>query len=84
MRSYQEKAFRNAARIRSCRLHDFDWKKAIADYKARQEKLGVVLGVRPVIMCRCKNCGGKISVLYAGAYMDAVEHMKAIQSQLNG
>lgn len=81
MKSYQEKAFRNAARIKSCKLHDFDWKKAIADHKARQEELGVILGVRPVIMCRCKNCGGKISVLYAGAYMDAVEHMKKIQGE---
>ncbi len=72
----QKRAVKNAARINGCPLHDFDWRGAIKAEKNRrlamQEETGIILNVRTPIYCRCKNCGGKISVLYAAAYMDGV------------
>ena len=78
----QEKARRNEARINSCKLHNFDWRKSLADAKERREKWAIETPM-PVTMtgdiyCRCKNCGGRISVMYAAPYMEAVEHVKKL------
>lgn len=79
----KEKARRNAARIKSCKLHDFDWKKSLADEKARQDEIAVSIPI-PIfyrVCCRCKNCGGKMPLIYAAPYMDAVAHMKKLKEE---
>ncbi len=78
----KEKTRRNAARINSCKLHDFDWRKRIEAEKKRRENSGVEVPIPPTIKteisCRCKNCGGKMPVSYAAPYMEALEHAKAL------
>lgn len=70
-----EKMRRNRARILSCKLHWFNCKGAIAREKAKQEKWGVSVPLPPIVIrCRCKNCGGTMSLMYAGPYMDALKH----------
>lgn len=73
----RERAWRNQARLKSCTIHEFDWRGAIkaerARRLARQEETGVIVNVRLPYICRCKNCGGKVLVEYAGAYMDGVK-----------
>lgn len=79
-----EKARRNLLKINACILHDFDWKQSIRKYQAwrieQQDKYGVegtcFTGSPLTIRCRCKNCGGTMSVGYAAPYMDAVNHIK--------
>lgn len=57
-------------------MHSFDCDAAIKREKAKQEKWGVSFPVPPIaIKCRCKNCGGTISVMYAAPYMDALKHV---------
>ena len=79
-----ERLKRNIARLNSCALHEFQWrddvKRAVERKRRMEEETGVSLGVRVPIWCRCKNCGGKVSLQYAGGYMDAVKQMKK-QSQ---
>lgn len=69
----QKRIARNAARLACCEVHDFDWqdaaRRAKARKKAREDRYGVILGVREIVWCRCKNCGGKISIDYAVPYM---------------
>jgi len=84
----REKTRRNNARINSCKLHNFNWKKSIADAKERRDKWPKEKPMPATMMadiyCRCKNCGGRISVAYAGPYMEAVEHMKKLRKEGNG
>lgn len=79
-----EKVRRNLLKINACTLHDFDWKQSIRKYQTwrieQQERYGVE-AIYPIsnpltIRCRCKNCGGTMSVGYAAPYMDAVNHIK--------
>lgn len=84
-----EKRRRNAARLARCPLHDFDWRAAIAKQMNRraavQERYGITVNVRAQWFCRCKNCGGKIAVEYAGAYMDGVrDARRAMQREEGG
>lgn len=79
-----EKARRNMLKVKACTLHDFDWKQSIKNFQAwkakQQERYGVEIphftGNPLIIRCRCKNCGGVMSVGYAAPYMDAVNHIK--------
>lgn len=72
----RKKEQRNKARILNCKLHSFDCYGAIQREKAKQDKYGVIVPLPPIaIRCRCKNCGGTMSLMYAGPYMDAVKHM---------
>lgn len=72
----RKKEQRNKSRILGCKLHSFDCFEAIQREKARQEKYGVRLPLPPIaVRCRCKNCGGTMSLMYAAAYMEAVKHM---------
>lgn len=74
------RAQHNVGRLRSCKVHDFDWvdalQRARERRKAREEQYGVVLGIREVVWCRCKHCGGRVLVEYAAAYMDGVKAMR--------
>lgn len=77
----KEKVRRNEARLKSCKLHDFDWRAAIKRDRASREKWGVEVGIYSTVVtasgyCRCKNCGGKMPIMYAAPYMDAVEQMR--------
>lgn len=76
-----ERIRRNQARLKSCAIHDFDWRGAIKAERARraamQKKTGVIVNIRPPCFCRCKNCGGKMLVEYAAAYMDGVNAAQA-------
>lgn len=68
---------RNRARILSCKLHSFDCKGAIKREKEKEEKFGVCIPLPPIaIRCRCKNCGGTMSLMYAMPYMEALRHVK--------
>ncbi|QUO22942.1 hypothetical protein KFE18_05030 [Clostridiaceae bacterium Marseille-Q4143] len=68
---------RNEARISSCKLHSFDYKGAIEREREIQEKFGVIVPMLPMaIRCRCKNCGGTMSLMYAMPYMEALKHVK--------
>lgn len=74
-----KKEKRNKARILKCGLHNFDCKEAVQREKYKQEKLGISLLLPPIaIRCRCKNCGGVMSLLYAMPYMEAVNHIRKI------
>lgn len=74
---------RNRARILSCSLHSFDCLGAVKREEEKLKKWGVYLLIPPeAINCRCKNCGGTMSLLYAAAYMDAVKHMGKQEEQL--
>ena len=81
----QRRAKRNVARLRCCTVHDFDWKDAIqraqASRKALEEETGVIVGVREIIWCRCKHCGGKVPTYYAVPYMDGVKAVQATESR---
>lgn len=72
----RKEARKNEARINGCPVHDFDWRGAIKAEKDRrlasQEKTGVIVNIRTPCVCRCKNCGGKMPIEYAAAYMDGV------------
>ena len=73
------KEMRNRLRILECGLHNFDCKEAIQREKCKQDKFGISLPIPPIaIRCRCKNCGGVMSLLYAMPYMEAVNHIKKI------
>ena len=78
-----KKTRRNDARINSCKLHSVDWKKSIVDAKERRDKWPegkpMPATMTAGIFCRCKNCGGRISVMYAGPYMEAVEHIRKLE-----
>lgn len=80
---FQKYSARNYYRLKSCRLHDFHWKEDIAkqrEVKKRiDEKYGVIVNLPWPIRCRCKNCGGVISVYYAAPYMDAVDSMNRLK-----
>jgi len=70
---------RNLVRLKNCRLHNFDWKRDIDRYKKRRDEAGVILGnFTPEIMCRCKNCGGKVLISCAVGYMEALKHISEI------
>lgn len=83
----KKKAMKNEAMVESCKLHDFDWKAAIKKEEERRKRWGVELG-RLIVTnpgyCRCKNCGGKLPIMYAAPYMEAVEHMKRLEEQNSG
>lgn len=81
----KEKTRRNEARIKSCKLHDFDWKKSLQRDKERRSRWGVEVAMSPAVVvacgyCRCRNCGGKMPITYAAPYMDAVEQMEKIEN----
>lgn len=72
-----EKERRNRARIKRCRLHSFDCSGALEREKEKQEKWGVSIPLFPIaIRCRCQNCGGTISLMYAMPYMEALKHVR--------
>lgn len=86
MKDGRREYMKNRALINSCGLHDFAWKErmaaAIKRREALEQKTGVSIPFYPsMVKCRCKNCGGKVSAMYAGAYMDAVHHMRRIYEQ---
>ncbi len=73
----QKKEQQNRARINSCELHSFNCCEALKREKAKQEKWGVSIPILPItVRCRCKNCGGTMSLLYAAPYMDALNHIE--------
>lgn len=68
-----EKNRRNMLKAKECKLHDFDIPAAIQRERTKQEKFGVILGnisAKNYVLCRCKNCGAKMALWYAGPYMD--------------
>lgn len=70
----QEKANRNAARLRGCKMHNFDWKGAY-EREVKQRKVMDIILPFPIyayLRVRCKNCGGTVQLRYAMGYMDAV------------
>lgn len=73
----KERSRRNAARLIGCTMHEFDWRCAIEKERARrraiEERYCVSVGVRSVVWCRCKKCGGKVLVGFAIAYMEGVK-----------
>lgn len=73
----KEREWRKAARLKCCTQHEFDWRGAIEKERARRkasdEKYGVSVGIRPIVWCRCKKCGGKVLIDYAIAYMKGVK-----------
>lgn len=86
MKDGRREYMKNRALINSCGLHDFAWKERMAAAIKRREELEQKTGVSvpfypSMVKCRCKNCGGKVSAMYAGAYMDAVHHMRRIYEQ---
>lgn len=73
------KEMRNRSRILKCGLHNFDRKEALQREKCKQDKFGISIPIPLIaIRCRCKNCGGAMSLLYAMPYMEAVNHIKKI------
>ena len=47
------------------------------------EETGVVIGnIAPIILCRCKNCGGKVPIDCAVGYMEALEHVSKIKEDI--
>lgn len=72
----QKEVRRNEAKINGCAIHEFDWRGALKAERdrrlTRQQETGVIVNVRMPCVCRCKNCGGKMPVEYAAAYMDGV------------
>lgn len=76
--SSSEKVKRNAARLKRCELHRFEPEKDLLRAKKRREEAGVYIPVplRTYVICRCKNCGGKMLWLYAAPYMDGVRASK--------
>lgn len=73
----QKQRQRNKARILSCELHSFDCRGAIEREKAKQEKWGVSIPISPILIrCRCQNCGGTMSLMYAMPYMEALGHIQ--------
>jgi len=78
----REKWKRNKARILRCKLHDFDCRGAIKREKEKQEKSGVSIPTPPILIkCRCKNCGGTMSIMYAAPYMEALKHIQKQEEQ---
>lgn len=77
---------RNAARLKGCTIHEFDCRAALRRAKARraalEEETGVSLGLRPIVWCRCKHCGGKLTLEYAIPYMDGVKAAYVAMDQL--
>ena len=70
-----ERERRNRARVKGCRLHSFDCSGALEREKEKREKFGVSIPLFPIaIRCRCKNCGGTMSLMYAIPYMEALRH----------
>lgn len=79
----KEKSRRNKARLLNCRLHSFDCAGAAEREKRKQEKWGVAIPLPPIaIKCRCKNCGGVISLMYAAPYMEALKHVRTVHEGL--
>lgn len=73
----QKQRQRNKARILNCKLHSFDCRGAIEREKLKQEKWGVSTPLPAIsIRCRCKNCGGTMSLMYAAPYMEALKHVE--------
>lgn len=69
----REKVRSNVYKLSSCKSHYFDIPAAIERERTKQEKFGVILGnisAKNYVMCRCKNCGGKVVLWYAAPYMD--------------
>lgn len=72
-----EKERRNRVRIKGCHLHSFDCSGALKREKEKWEKWGASIPVSPIaIRCRCKNCGGTMSLMYAMPYMEALGHVQ--------
>ena len=88
MKDKRRERIKNRTLLKSCVLHDFPWRESVAAAierkKARELRTGVSVPLYLwQVQCRCKNCGGKISVRYAGPYMDAVHHMRRIYERSN-
>lgn len=85
MKKGREKARRNKARITGCKLHSFDCAGAVEREKRKQEEWGVSMPIPPIaIKCRCKNCGGVMSLVYAAPYMEALKHAREQEENDNG
>lgn len=80
---------RNFARIKSCKCHNFDWKGDLKAYRQRSKDVGVIIPVfekfvLQMVRCRCKSCGGTMSLNYAAPYMDAIKHIEAMNLRCTG
>lgn len=70
-----KRELRNKVKILSCKLHEFDCNRAIERECAKQKRNNIDMPIYPIaVRCRCKNCGGTMSLLYAMPYMEALKH----------